>query len=1003
MADDLGGELRVRLEQSAARLHSGHSSSRRLRGGVYSRALLAALVSLILLAAALASILPDPPTAFAAADARVAANASCATLASVDPTATNGRSWGRTILAGGGAKGGWFGVDVCSNGFNSAAPNGSNVSCDRVPSNWSQSGCAPGGATSDGYGWTFQCPELVVRFSAWAFGDKPGDWGRTGNGNAPDLWQAANHPSDFVMYPNGSSHAPVPGDILVWGFLDGNGNPWPAGPNGSHGGHIAVVAAVRDGMVITAEQNVKWGSEDHPSDKLALMQVGNRWILSGSQAHTTTLPTYRWLSTMGKSRGTFGWLHSVKNNGTFPGSKAPAKKPTPTPTSPGATASQQPPSQQIPGGMPTLAPATVVTKDGQLVDLVWTTQSFFAGSSPGDTQDAQDGQPYTQARSLGSPPGVALASGQTPVSVVTSSGMRSTYAIGADGHLYVARTGPDLLGVFWGDLRTPVGVSLTGSAAASLFGGGIAIAAKGSDGQLYWRAGPIGTPGAWSSVGAPSGVTLGDSFAVTGAPGMGTPLILALSTDGVIYERIWQDATIAADGTTEIPAGWSEWMAVGGQPSTVRFGGQLLIAPELPSANKWIGSWPDTPLNLFALDRNGSVWWLRSLRLTSGWTAAQVQGPVAFTSLLAGVAVAAKDTDGADANTPGSIQFYAAAQNATYTTAAPIPTGNSKQSPTSLTWTALAALPDATAGSSTTGIALPLAAATSVVVVGNGSDLMVGGASDATSIALPDAKAVVGTPANTKNPWLAAGSVVAAMPAFSDPLTGTTIDGRWQLRTPKAQANAKADGLRLVPNTQGVASLTQGAMSGDATLTVTISSVNTLASGAHAGLVLYLDDADWMTLTVDDGGTVALCAMAWQQAVPCVSQGHVVGAKARSVWLRVLRTEDTFTAMASTDGISWRTIGQWTPTASNAQSAQGTTAQVTPSPTLTASPSATVTASPSPTATATPSSAAGQNADPTVAPLAFTSWGILAQGDGRQPSWPAFTDFTVAVSATVNG
>ncbi|HEV8194033.1 MAG TPA: hypothetical protein VGP82_21510, partial [Ktedonobacterales bacterium] len=348
----------------------------------------------------------------------------------------------------------------------------------------------------------------------------------------------------------------------------------------------------------------------------------------------------------------------------------------------------------------------------------------------------------------------------------------------------------------------------------------------------------------------------------------------------------------------------------------------------------------------------------------------------------------------------GDIQLYATAQKATYTVAAAIPTSGGKQSTASLKWTSLAALPEATS-TDATGVAVPLAAATSVVVVGNGDDLLMGGTSDATSIALPSAHAAAGTPANAKNPWLMAGNVAAAMPAFSDPLTGTTIDGRWQLRTLQAQSTARQDGVRLVPNAHGVASLTQAALPGDATLTVTISAFETLASGAHAGLVLYLDDADWMTLTVDGGGTVALCAMAWQQAVPCISQKHGAGAKDRSVWLRVLRTGDTYTAMASTDGSSWRNIGQWTPSASDSQNAQGTKAQVTPSPTITASPSAMATVSPSPAATATPS--ATPNGDPTAAPLAFTSWGILAQGDGTRRSWPAFTGFTVSTSTAVGG
>src|SRR5262249_20142624 len=155
----------------------------------------------------------------------------------------------------------------------------------------------PGAPTSDGYGWTFQCAELIVRFTAWAFGDSPADWGRSGVGSAPDLWRSINHPADFVIYPNGDKHAPVPGDILIWGAVDTQGQPWPVGPEGDHGGHIAVVAAVQGGMVITAEQNVKWGAVDHPSDALALTQIGTRWILSGSQERETTLPTYRWRHT----------------------------------------------------------------------------------------------------------------------------------------------------------------------------------------------------------------------------------------------------------------------------------------------------------------------------------------------------------------------------------------------------------------------------------------------------------------------------------------------------------------------------------------------------------------------------------------------------------------------------------------------------------------------------------------------------------------------------------
>src|SRR5262249_20216676 len=133
MADDSGGRVGVASEnRPSTRWGQWPPGERQRRAGTHARALVAALASLGFLAVTLRAVGPQPTTAFAASVARAAANASCATLAGADPTATNGRSWGRTILAGGGAKDGWFGVDVCANGFNGAAPNGSNVSCDRV-------------------------------------------------------------------------------------------------------------------------------------------------------------------------------------------------------------------------------------------------------------------------------------------------------------------------------------------------------------------------------------------------------------------------------------------------------------------------------------------------------------------------------------------------------------------------------------------------------------------------------------------------------------------------------------------------------------------------------------------------------------------------------------------------------------------------------------------------------------------------------------------------------
>src|SRR5262249_61662624 len=130
--------------------------------------------------------------------------------------------------------------------------------------------------------------------------------------------RSPNHHCSFVTYPNAPSHPPVPGDFLGCASLPADGPPWPAGPDGTHGGHVAVVAAVRNGQIITAEQNVKWGADDHPSDRLALTKSGSHWIVSGSNQRAIALPTYRWQSTMGVTRAMYGWLHSTKNHGTFP-------------------------------------------------------------------------------------------------------------------------------------------------------------------------------------------------------------------------------------------------------------------------------------------------------------------------------------------------------------------------------------------------------------------------------------------------------------------------------------------------------------------------------------------------------------------------------------------------------------------------------------------------------------------------------------------------------------
>jgi len=949
------------------------------------------LTGVLALAVILTVSVPMINAAFASpARFGVAANASCAALANADYTATNGGDWGRTIMPGHNASGGWFGVDVCSNGTNSVAPNGSNVSCDRVPSNWNASGCAPGRPTNDGYGWTFQCVELILRFAAWAFGDNPGAWGHEG-GNAPDIWLPVNHPSDYIMYPNGSATAPVPGDILVWGSVDANGNPWPAGPDGQHGGHIAVVAAVHNNIVTTAEQNVKWGTQDHPSDTLALTSVGGRWILSGSTANETALPTYRWRRTMGLSRATYGWLHSTKNTGVFPSSGGSVR------VTPGTTKT---PSTQNPGGLPALTPAVVVAASGALADLVWSTPAYFA--DPANAANAQSSSAQAQAtlRNLGAPPGVRLRSGQSAASVSTANGVRYTYAIGVDGQLYAAQTSPSTLGVFWAALGAPTGVQLTDSASASLIGAGVVVAAIGSDGQLWLRRGAPDTLGAWEAMGRPDPTTLAGGFAVAGAPGQGDPMLLAIGADGKLYERLWQEATLNADGSVALPATWSAWTPVAlptaSGATTPHLVGPLVAVAETPSAEHFLGSWPDATLDLFALDSNGALWRLRSTSGSQPWAISQITQTTAsataptppLTAILGAAAIAAPTTSAptggattttsqatptADTTTapkptapqPTALHLYATTATGAYVIV--IPPNIAKGKLKTPTWTALGATP-ATKTSQPMGAALQLAPNLSGLVLAQGDQAFVGGVADATALLLPNGAAAQASPTPTTPPtWYSLGHIAPPV-SFADSFTGGALDARWTATDPAAHAVATKGGLRLTPSapTDGAsafAALTQLAQPGDSATSVRV----TPGATGSAGLVLYLDGSDWVTLLATDGGKVTFCAMAWQQETPCAKRTTTPAADG-SLWLRISRVGVAYTAATSADGQTWVTVGQWTPTWPGATKRQHGAASATATETVHA-------------AAARPVSLAAGSPDGTIAPLAFTSVGVIVTGN----------------------
>jgi regulation of enolase protein 1 (concanavalin A-like superfamily) len=909
-------------------------------------------------------------TAEAALTASVAPDASCAALATVSRSATNGPTWGRTLLAGGSAAGGWFGVDVCGNGANLAAPNPANVSCDRAAKSWTAAGCAPGNPTSDGYGLSFQCVELAIRFSAWAFGDQPTDWGRSGWGNAPDLWLPANHPSGFVAFPNGSAQAPVPGDLIVWGALDARGNPFPAGPDGFHGGHIAVVAAVRAGMVITAEQNVMWGNTDQPSDRLALTKVGGHWILSGSAQPASVLPTYRWAASMGVARATYGWLHSLRNNGTFPAvhriSHLLAAPPRPLP-------------QQPSGGLPTLAPAAFVTANGQLADLVWSSAGLLAPATA-------DAPTRAAPRSLGNPASGPLATGQTPAILVLPDGGRVVYALGADGHLYAARTAPNLLGVAWLDLGAPDGATLRSAVSATTFSDGVAVAALDGDGALWWRAGPDGQLGGWLSLGRPTGTTITPAFAIVGAPGSGSPLILAVGANGLLYERIWKQAIVDTGGAVAVPAGWSDWIALHNVPAGVKLAPRLAAVPELAALRAAVGPWRDAPLSVFLLGADGKLWWLRTTSLSVGWTMNPVGTQPAPVSVLLAATLAAQP--GAASTARPRLHVYAASQDATYLAALDLPTRTFLGAAPK--WTKLPALP---AGVSGAFVALPTANDASALLAGDGRAYQALGAAGAADVLAPSASPAAAdqaqgqtqgqtqgatqttAPATPAQPhWVGLGALTLS-PAFGDTFAAqSSLDARWTLAGAGARAALADGGLTLSAAAGSQAALLQGAQPGNASETVRVTLPAT-STAARAGLALYLDDGDWVTLLAAPDGSVQLCAQAWQKAAPCQSRA-VSAAAVQSVWLRLTRSGDTFTAEASADGATWASVGSWTP----------------------ALPSV-----------ATPATGAGKASTSarqgSVAPLAFTAAGLLIENDGADTASVRFAGFApsaVPAAAAIN-
>jgi hypothetical protein len=525
--------------------------------------------------------------------------------------------------------------------------------------------------------------------------------------------------------------------------------------------------------------------------------------------------------------------------------------------------------------------------------------------------------------------------------------------VGVNGDLYALDLVPTTLGVSWVDLGHPPAALLQGSVSASAFAGGLAVAALGSDGNLWWRSGSPAQLGLWQEIGKPGDTSLGTGFTLAAAPGQGTPLVLALGTNGRLYEREWIDTQYAADGSVEIPAGWSDWIPLGLQPPTVAFRGALVAATEMAKPHDYIGSWPDSPLDICVLDTSGRLWWLRTEAQQTGWQISQVAGSANLTALLGGIVVAGTNSGAASPAAAQLLQLYATAAGRSYEVSLGLPY-HLPALTTDGSWTSLPPVPAAIPAQSS-GAAVSLGQEISAIVLPGGDQVFIGGTPADVSLLLPAA---------SSPSWPSAGSN-STTPAFTDTLMSRSVDNRWAVVGTSTRLVPETRGVRLLPGPGGGVSLLQTALPGSFELSVYVSLPAT--SGGQAGLVLYTDDADWLSLLVSQAGRVSLCMEVWQRTAPCDSLPIPASSVRNGVWLRIERQGPRFTGAVSLDAVTWHPVGARTPVQSVVLN--GGTAKAT------------------------------AGGDP-ASSLAFTTWGILSVGSFSESSAPLFSGFSVAPGAS---
>ncbi len=146
---------------------------------------------------------------------------------------------------------------------------------------------------SSKYGIEWQCVEFVQRY----WGERewgPYNWGL----NAFEMFGNKDNINFANVYENGSSTAPVPGDILVFG----KNEEWPWG-------HVALVTGVANGKITFVQQN-----------------VGEKWQTS------LQISPANIIDTKGRFSPVMGWLHSqLRDDYDHPEVKAAPSTATSTP------------------------------------------------------------------------------------------------------------------------------------------------------------------------------------------------------------------------------------------------------------------------------------------------------------------------------------------------------------------------------------------------------------------------------------------------------------------------------------------------------------------------------------------------------------------------------------------------------------------------------------------------------------------------------------------------